>query len=585
MQTMLQRSELAIVTCADGEFDGALVDFLQRTFPDPGSIMVHRYAAGALIRSLLVTQNAASWEAQVTASLLAGQRVAICCRTRMQAEAFAKLFQPLAPRLLLLTSRTPKYESRVVMRDFTEALYDCRLCIVTSKVAFGLDCQTPWDRVFVDASPARGCTMRHLFQMVGRWRNLRDTTVPFLVHRGFGTRNEGGARRADFTAHEASLKELYDKQADTRRWQGLSFQTRWSQEEQKIVDYAPDAFTSLLAHHQAESRRSDRVNFERLAALKAWPWDFADDGYAGWSEQFKEAKLAVADEEVARRAAARQFALQDEAKMSEEQKADLEFELARLNDRAVQAEDEEDVLRRACLRVTQSFEGVLTDAELEFAQKHMSQIRHVCQRQRMNARGWLNLDARAAQRDFHDLFAQFKCPLHDAMNRIAAELGLSSPFPVRANDVQGVKAAQKLLKATKRKARTIDGVLRVPIDPAVFTQKAAVLLDLCREVRKCVRARPLRTTNALTAVRAAFKDVYHVNLVRSKFNGRYFLEMDPMLFGLVSRSLVRRIVLEGLGADDQDPDLGSDCFPPAAADSEPSDSTASDSQGSSSEAD
>jgi hypothetical protein len=80
-------------------------------------------------------------------------------------------------------------------------------CAFTSRVAMGISCQVPWDKVVVDMSELRGCSVQNLFQMIGRFRVLKQAKVLFLVHAEFA-HNTG--RMAD--AYDQAISDLYTKQ-------------------------------------------------------------------------------------------------------------------------------------------------------------------------------------------------------------------------------------------------------------------------------------------------------------------------------------------------------------------------------------
>ena len=68
---------------------------------------------------------------------------------------------------------------------------------MTSKVTSGADIQLMYDEIFVDFR-GQGCTARNNLQMCGRFRELRNTTITFLVEKDPEFKNNLERNSIDF---------------------------------------------------------------------------------------------------------------------------------------------------------------------------------------------------------------------------------------------------------------------------------------------------------------------------------------------------------------------------------------------------
>lgn len=291
IRKFLINAKKVIMADADALVDGALACFLQTdALVLPNEIAVHRYAPGAMDRSLLLTQDRSWFEDEIESSLLRGERVAVCCRQRKGAYAFMERYKGLV-NSKVYTSDTPDAEIREAMQNLNATLADVHFVCLTSKCAMGVSCELQWDRIFVDMSETTGCSVRDQFQMFGRFRNLQQAEVVMLVSSQFA-HDEGRHPNA----YEQEVHKLY-KQTDRTRseyYPYLRFHPSYEEVRGRIEVPTPNDFTDLVAHTRAV--RSDRQWFEILTYQKRIEFAWRDDDTAtDWSQDMKDA-LSWAEE-------------------------------------------------------------------------------------------------------------------------------------------------------------------------------------------------------------------------------------------------------------------------------------------------
>jgi hypothetical protein len=561
LRACIQQAKLTVFSCADIDFDDSVTGFVNDLTSADERIQMQRYPPVLSGRAMGVTRAKAKWEEALLADLRAGRLVGLCCRTRKNAEAFAERFagefKDPATEIKVITSRTPRPQVQEAMRDIDAALTGCRLCIITSKAAFGIDCQLLWDRVFIDATE-RGCLMRHLFQMGGRWRRLREPRMLVLVNEAFGAWNEAGPHPQDTTAFQESLKEIAERQEHTKDYQWLlRVLPTWDAQKSKIADFTPDCFGRLYAHRLAEEKLSDRFSFERLAALKGWPWCMDRDQVPSpneFSEGMRAAKKLLADRERALRKRVLKAAARQDAELTPEEKDERD----RMLDKMTRLDNDEDQLKRVCERARATFTGALTPEQLDYAVKHMARIRNLAQLSRVNELGWLQRDLAVAKKDFNDFHSVYKTPLHTAMVQLARLLGFPSPLPIPDSDAEGKRQAQELaaeMDAAGIKVRLdkFKGFHRVRVSAKVFEQRAELIMAQCESARKARRGRRNVLQDVVRAARLQFMQNYDVSLVSSGRgkNKFYWLVLNSMMQGLMGQSTLYRVALEDpFDADD-----------------------------------
>lgn len=205
----LQAARFNIFADADLFVDKVVENFIQHCFSNfldrVKSFCYDKNGMGN--RLMKFTRDEVGFVDALKSSLVEGERVVICCRTRRRVYELISLLSPrndaqvladvrlkgsseikadLADtkldgiKLLSVTKDTP--DSLVKdLRDSSAVVLDHQLVIITSKMAVGNDVRTQVDKVFIDASGLFGCTARVLLQMSGRFRNVSGDVIWVLT--------------------------------------------------------------------------------------------------------------------------------------------------------------------------------------------------------------------------------------------------------------------------------------------------------------------------------------------------------------------------------------------------------------------
>src|SRR5205085_2072391 len=140
------------------------------------------------------------------------------------------------------------------------ALADTFLLIFTSKLAVGIDITRQWDRVFVHCANRHGAMIRQLGQMSGRIRHLTNPNIPFLLHASHLTEDPSCVM-----AFPDTLKDLYNRGLDVKKaYLNNLVRIQRATDPAGQVEFAPDAFTELLAYCLAPAKRDVLGQLERF---------------------------------------------------------------------------------------------------------------------------------------------------------------------------------------------------------------------------------------------------------------------------------------------------------------------------------
>lgn len=171
-----------VIMCADIDVDNA-VPALTR-YIGPSDTVIVRYSHCKLARTLCVSYapHSSEWESRVVTSCASG-RVAMLCRTRAAADTVSRmLIRAGVPDgdMLMISGSTADTAVNDSFHDFNATVTRHRIIIFTSKITVGTDITVRFDKVFVHADVAGGCSPRDMLQMIGRFRDLSDPTIDLL---------------------------------------------------------------------------------------------------------------------------------------------------------------------------------------------------------------------------------------------------------------------------------------------------------------------------------------------------------------------------------------------------------------------
>lgn len=173
----VHEAKQVIVLCADLKIDGACPNLLQSIMPYE-DIELHEYSHIKMPRNV----KRVSFEQAKQFVLDARRRnetTAIPCKTKANAEAWHATvceFYPTGNAYV-----TGDCEDKGRFANMNDALKDVKNFAFSSTLSVGLDCTLPWDNVVIDARGKGGATVRQLFQMSGRFRNLSNLEV-LVIH-------------------------------------------------------------------------------------------------------------------------------------------------------------------------------------------------------------------------------------------------------------------------------------------------------------------------------------------------------------------------------------------------------------------
>ena len=374
-----------------------MVQIVANEIWSPEQIEVHRYTHVALPRRISIT-TLAEWTHSLKAALQAQKRVMVAFRSKKNLHAVLASIKQWFPGIKYLAFSSDSTEQEMEAFQHIDAhVKHVQLLCFTSKVTVGADIQTRFDQVYLHAGSVGGCTAREAFQMLGRARNVADTTIRVVIPQA---RSDARVVTCD-----QQLKELMANRVLREKYAGIVCAKdptfaggafRWS----------PDWVTRVLACYLAEQASDFTLAFYQLARKKHY--DFVP---AEQTLRAEEAELIRQDlgrglthmiqEEVARNAKV----LQD-LKDGNRSSVLLQEELWAL-ERAVSEGDAtpEQRTRRELLHVWHRFREHfwdMTTDDISYAQEHMTAFYKL---------QWLNSDKRKQDCRWQDMVKLRREPL------------------------------------------------------------------------------------------------------------------------------------------------------------------------------
>ena len=114
---LMQQARLVIDFDAHLEFDSAMPNFSQSTFL-PEEIEVHRYAHEKMTRHMHMTKDSVFFESAIKRTLARSEKASILCRTKSDADVYAKMFEHHNP--IVFSSDITQHKMDEAFKDINE---------------------------------------------------------------------------------------------------------------------------------------------------------------------------------------------------------------------------------------------------------------------------------------------------------------------------------------------------------------------------------------------------------------------------------------------------------------------------------
>ncbi|MBS1775426.1 MAG: hypothetical protein JSS64_04005, partial [Bacteroidetes bacterium] len=187
---LLQYSKKAILMDAHVEIDNT-IPYLVQSIYKPEEIRVDKYLYLRNKRHVHAISDEQEFEnsiatyAQIALDAVEPSPIAICCRSRTKAEGHLATLRAKFPHLRIEMFTGKSDQSQIRQFENIAAFMASRkphVINLTAVVTVGASLTTPFSKVFVDFRGRDGfcCPAREMIQMIGRFRNLQDTTVLVL---------------------------------------------------------------------------------------------------------------------------------------------------------------------------------------------------------------------------------------------------------------------------------------------------------------------------------------------------------------------------------------------------------------------
>lgn len=247
-----------LALCADMEVDGACAHVLQSVF-QPHEMTIHKYTKPRLVKHMQCTDDESGWVHRISNALMAGEKVAIACRSKARAKILGRMFAAYKPFVLTAESGD---DAAKRIRDLNIALADEQLFVFSATLTVGADHTTEWDRVFIDGSGRFGAPPRSLMQMMARFRMCKSDDVHVLM----STEQEMADVPTAFTQalDMVNLKKGFFKESVAYYHFDLQYN------EYGEMESAPDDLTQLFAYTYAERFRGWGYELQRQALTKGF---------------------------------------------------------------------------------------------------------------------------------------------------------------------------------------------------------------------------------------------------------------------------------------------------------------------------
>lgn len=175
LKSFIQLAKKCILLDADLEVDGCVPRSLC-TLVSPRQLQLERYTRHKLVRDLEWVMNEDDWFAKLARDILAGKRVAVCSRVTFGLEQVVDLCEKHGISYKAYQGKTSDKKKKDWIYPNT-TFADVQVLVYTSTVTVGVDISILFDKVYLYTTLGVGCAPRELWQMVGRFRKLRDPLV------------------------------------------------------------------------------------------------------------------------------------------------------------------------------------------------------------------------------------------------------------------------------------------------------------------------------------------------------------------------------------------------------------------------
>jgi hypothetical protein len=185
LQTLLSKiCGKILVMDADLEVDGAIFHLLSDLF-DPSECVLYRYMSyNPMVRSIKLLSEPDTFDdmCKHIDTHLEATKLMVPFRSRSKLCDVQKELMRRFPflKILVICQGCPVSNSEM-LADINNAMNDYNLFMFTSRLTVGLDCQYPFQKIYVFCADAMGCTALNLMQMIGRARKVENTQIVMCI--------------------------------------------------------------------------------------------------------------------------------------------------------------------------------------------------------------------------------------------------------------------------------------------------------------------------------------------------------------------------------------------------------------------
>lgn len=248
---------------ADIEFDGRVAELMKRIRPKKTlvpEIAFHRYSFSNpdMGREFYLMDKTSMYTA-VRADMERGYKLAVLHRTRKGCDEWGVFSNVDGRTSEIYTSRTCGKKRKADWADPETTLGTLDSLGFTPTISVGVNILTEYDRIYIDCSSHGGASAQTVFQMSGRFRNLRDKRVGVAIP---GDSTPLGIWTDRYPGMVERLRNRRDALANAWAFSCVTSPAG--------IHWAPSNLTMLKAYALA-GQENYWANFYELARLKGFP--------------------------------------------------------------------------------------------------------------------------------------------------------------------------------------------------------------------------------------------------------------------------------------------------------------------------
>lgn len=273
LKLLLQGARQVLISDADLNYDSVCSTALEGMLPSGvNKTVVHEYTVNTPHHRLSIAENGDSFLAAMKGLLETGGKVALNCRARADAEAYAQIFEDAGHAVYSVTGKSSKktVDSFHLIDDIVG---DYDVVIFTSRVTVGADILARGWTVYICGARG-GASNRQLLQMAGRWRHAEFDMFMFTPTIQLESRSTTECLEAASTA-------MNDRSQMWREWWqsiGGTLHKGQIDHETRTVFLAPTWLFYVVRDLLASDMKEFVWGMATHAVSKGWIVQFPRDG-------------------------------------------------------------------------------------------------------------------------------------------------------------------------------------------------------------------------------------------------------------------------------------------------------------------